>query len=218
MKITYIGHAAFAIESGDKRLLFDPWIESNPMAAWTMEQTKVWKPTHIFITHGHRDHGFNEAVELTKNGFGKAISVFELINALAERGGKGIGANIGGRFSLDGMEIYLTEAQHTSPYGLPCGFIVRLEEKIIYHAGDTGVFKGMELISELFNIDLALLPVGGHFTMGAKELPLAKRMLKAKRIIAMHYDTFPPIKLSEEMREEIKKHAEFMKPGENIEI
>ncbi len=218
MKITYIGHAAFAIESEGKRLLFDPWIKGNPMAAWTMEQVKAWKPTHIFVTHGHRDHGFSEAVELTKEGLGKAVGVFELINALTEKGGKGIGANIGGRFFLDGMEIYLTEAQHTSPYGVPCGFILKLEGKTLYHAGDTGLFSGMEILAKLFDIDMAFLPVGGHFTMGSKELPLAAEMLKAKRIIAMHYDTFPAIKLSPEDRNLIERRAEFIKPGETIEV
>jgi L-ascorbate metabolism protein UlaG (beta-lactamase superfamily) len=211
MKVTYIGHAGFMVEMGDKRLLFDPWIDGNEKAAFTLDGVKAMDPDLIFVSHGHRDHGFNEAILLTRDSEAKAIGTFELINVLMEKGGKGIGANIGGRFIVDGVEVYLTSAVHSCPFGTPCGFVVSYDGKTIYHAGDTALTKDMELLPELFELDLALLPAGGHFTMGPKELSLAKEMLKPKHCIAMHHGTFPAI---EQDMSQLEGIAEHMAPGQ----
>jgi L-ascorbate metabolism protein UlaG (beta-lactamase superfamily) len=211
MKLTYLGHAGFLIEMDDKRFLFDPWIEGNEKAAFDLEAVERMDTDLIFVSHGHRDHGFNEAVLLTRETEAQAIGTFELINALTDKGGKGIGANIGGRFHVDGVEIYLTSAVHSCPYGTPCGFVVSYKGETLYHAGDTALTKDMELLPELFDLDLALLPVGGHFTLGLKEFPLAKSMLKAKNYLAMHFGTFPAI---ETEAEEIAKLADCLEPGQ----
>jgi len=214
MKLTYLGHAGFLAEIDDKRFLFDPWITGNDKAAFDMDAVKKMGAELVFVTHGHRDHGFDEAVEITRDTKAQAVGIFELINALKEKGGKGIGANIGGRFNIDGVEIYAAPAAHSCPYAAPCGFVVSYKGKTVYHAGDTAVLKDMELLSRLFDIDAALLPIGGHFTMGLKEFPLAKEMLKAKSYVAMHHGTFPPIETDVE---KIKELADVMEPGETKE-
>lgn len=212
MKLTYLGHAGFLVEIEDRKFLFDPWIKGNEKAAFDMGAVKNMGADLVFVTHGHRDHGFAEAVEITRDTNAKAVGVFELVNALTEKGGKGIGANIGGRFAVDGVEVYLSSAVHSCPYSVPCGFVVSYKGKTIYHAGDTAITKDMELLPKLFDIDVAFLPVGGHFTMGAHELPLAKEMLKPKKVIAMHHGTFPAIETDKE-----KIDAEVMEPGEKRE-
>lgn len=214
MKLTYLGHSGFLLEIDDKKLLFDPWIISNDKAAFDMDAVKKMDADFVFVTHGHRDHGFEEAVEISRDTKAQAIGVFELIRALKEKGGKGTGLNIGGSVTLDGVGIYAASAAHSCPYGAPCGFVVTYKGKTVYHAGDTGLLKDMELLSRLFSIDLAMLPIGGHFTMGLREFSLAKEMLKAKNYVAMHYGTFPPIETD---IEKIKELADVMKPGETRE-
>lgn len=211
MKVTYLGHSGFMVEMGERRLLFDPWIEGNGKAAFSLEEVRAMDADLIFVSHGHRDHGFDEAVLLTREGKAKAIGTFELINALTDRGGKGIGANIGGRFIADGLEVYLASAVHSCPFGTPCGFVVSHEGETLYHAGDTALTKDMELISELFSLDLALLPAGGHFTMGPKELAIAKAMLRPKQCLAMHFGTFPAIEQDTSL---LSGMAEHMAPGQ----
>jgi L-ascorbate metabolism protein UlaG (beta-lactamase superfamily) len=214
MKLTYLGHAGFLIEMDDKRFLFDPWIDGNERAAFDLEAVRAMDADLVFVSHGHRDHGFNEAVLLTRDGKAQAIGTFELINALTDKGGKGIGANIGGRFIVDDVEIYLTSAIHSCPFGTPCGFVVSYKGQTVYHAGDTALTKDMELLPELFDLDLALLPAGGHFTMGPKELTIAKGMLKAKEYVAMHFGTFPAIEINET---EIAELAGSLEPGQTKE-
>lgn len=213
VKIHYIGHSAFALE-GSKRILFDPWLTGNPKATWSLEDALSFKPDYVFISHGHGDHGFSDAVEITKKR-GKAIGVFELIQALQQRGGSGIGANIGGTLKLEGVKAYVTPALHSCPYATPAGYIVEMDGVTLYHAGDTALTKEMELLGEVFEIDVALLPIGGHFTMSYKEVEKAKEMLKAKRYIGMHYNTFPPITINVE---EAKKYIEVYEPGTTIEL
>ena len=213
VRLHYIGHSAFALE-GSRKVLFDPWLTGNPKAVWDLKKALEFSPDYIFISHGHGDHGFSDAVEITKEK-GQAVGVFELIQALTQRGGKGIGANIGGTLYLDGVKAYITPALHSCPYATPAGYIVEMDGLTIYHAGDTALTKEMELLGEMFEIDVALLPIGGHFTMSYKEVKKVKEMLKAKRYIGMHYNTFPPITIDVE---EAKKHIEVFEPGAVIEL
>ncbi|MBD3210738.1 metal-dependent hydrolase [Candidatus Micrarchaeota archaeon] len=214
MKVTHIGHASFLVELKDKKFLFDPWVKGNEKAAFDIEEVKKMDADFVFVSHGHGDHGFAEAVEITRDTRATAIGVFELINALTEKGGTGIGANIGGRFVEDGVEIYLANAAHSCPFANPCGFVVSYKGETVYHAGDTALIKDMELLPELFDMDVALLPAGGHFTMGPDELKIARGMLKAKNYVAMHYGTFPAI---EQDLKRIRELADVIGPGQSRE-
>ncbi|MBU1886463.1 metal-dependent hydrolase, partial [Candidatus Micrarchaeota archaeon] len=214
MKLTYLGHSAFLAEINGKKLLFDPWIIGNTSATLDINEIKSLEPDLVFISHGHKDHGFKEAIDITKNTNAKAVGVFELVNALKEKGGKGIGTNIGGRLNLDGVEIYVTHAQHSCPYSSPCGFVVKYERKTIYHAGDTALTKDMAILTDLFDLDIAMVPIGGHFTMGLTELPLFNKMVKSKKYVGMHYNTFNEIGTD---LNKAKQFVEIMEPGESCD-
>jgi len=212
-KLTYVGHAAFMLEKDNLRILFDPWVVGNPTAAFTLDQLKAFKPHYVFVSHGHRDHGLDEAVEITKES-GRAVGVFELIAELQRRGGNGVGANAGSTVKLPEVKVFLAPALHSCPYAVPVGFVLQWEDLTIYHAGDTGLTKDLEIVAR-FKPDVALIPIGGHFTLGLEEVEEAKAMVQAKRYIGMHYDTFPPIRVD---KEEAKKHVELMEPGSSVEL
>ncbi len=210
MEVNYIGHSAFYVKILDKAFLFDPWINGNPVAKISSEIN----PTHIFVSHGHKDHGLEDATKISNEKHVPLIGVFELVNV---SGAKHIlPGNIGGAIKDDEVEIYITAAQHSCPYGTPAGFIVKYADKTIYHAGDTGLFSDMKLLGELYEIDLAFLPIGGTFTMSPKEAVLAAKMLKAKTVIPMHYNTFPAIE--QDPKELNIENKIILNPGEKIKL
>jgi len=211
--LTYVGHAAFLLEKDGLRMAFDPWVVGNPMAALSLEQLRAFQPHYIFVSHGHRDHGLDEAVELSKAS-GKVVGVFELVAEVQRRGGNGIGANAGSTVKLPEVKVFLAPALHSCPYAVPVGFVLQWDGLTLYHAGDTGLTKDLEIVAR-FKPDVALIPIGGHFTLGLEEVEEAKAMIQAKRYIGMHYNTFPPIRVDEG---EARKHVELMRPGESIEI
>ncbi|HDI74239.1 MAG TPA: metal-dependent hydrolase [Candidatus Korarchaeota archaeon] len=222
VKVTFLGHSAFLLE-GSKRILIDPWIEANPQAPVSLDQCKG---ADIYvITHAHGDHGLEDAVKLAKRHGGTIVSIYEIASEANSKGvERTVGANVGSFFEVDGVKIALTTAIHSSPIGAPTGAVVELDGKRIYHAGDTGVFYGMKLIGELYKPDLALLPIGGHFVMGPLEAAKAVELLGVKKVIPMHYGTFPVLKgRPEEFIELLKQKgidAEVivLKPGESYEL
>jgi len=137
---------------------------------------------------------------------------------------RAIGANIGGPIALEGITIYLTPAMHSSSKGSPTGVVIQSSEGSIYHAGDTGVFSDMALIRELYSPRIAMLPIGGHFTMGVREAAKAVELLGIEIVIPMHYNTFPLIKADPNeladliRRKGLKTEIKIMRPGETITI
>ncbi|MEE8473392.1 MAG: metal-dependent hydrolase [Dehalococcoidia bacterium] len=200
--VKFLGHASCIISTpGGKTLVIDPWIDGNPTCPLSMDDIK--EAQAVLVTHDHFDHVAN-AVEIVKKTGATLVATSEIANKLREDGGLeesqiigGMGMNIGGSVPIDGVTITMTQAFHTSPTGMPCGYVITLEDgSHIYHAGDTGIFDSMRLISELYPLDLALLPIGGWFTMDPVQAALALTLLRPKRVIPIHYKTFPILEQS----------------------
>ena len=225
MQIRWYGHAAFMVETGGAKLLIDPWI-SNPLSPATPQDVINAKPTHILITHDHFDH-LGESVDIAKATGAPIVGTFELTLEVAEKGipeAQTMPMNIAGTIKLgDGIEIYMTPALHTANRGAPSGFVVVTPEGTVYHAGDTALFRDMELIAELYDIDVALLPIGSVFTMGPREAAIATQLLRPRRVVPMHYNTFPLIKQDPEdfkTRVEAVSRSKvyIMKPGDVLKV
>jgi len=216
--IKFIGHAAFELELSGKLIYIDPWIEGNPQAAISLSDIK--HADYIFVTHDHGDH-LGNAVEISKKTGASVVTLYEIALEVERKGGNSIGANIGGPIKLEGITAYFTPAFHT---GRCAGVVIKGKEGTIYHAGDTGVFGDMALISELYKPDIALLPIGGHFTMGPSEAAKAVELLKPKVVIPMHYNTFPVIRADPHEFEKLVKErvpdvrVVILKPGEKYEF
>jgi L-ascorbate metabolism protein UlaG (beta-lactamase superfamily) len=199
VQITWLGHAAFKIRTPQgKTIYIDPWL-SNPNCPDGEKQ--VGQADAILVTHGHFDH-LGETVEVAKLTGAPVACNWEISVWLESQGVSGaMGMNKGGTINVGGVKVTMVSADHSSGIkdgdriangGEAAGFVVELENgHKLYHAGDTNVFGDMRLIGELYSPDVALLPIGGHFTMSPKEAAVAVRLLGVKRVIPMHYGTFP---------------------------
>ena len=199
MKFTFLGHAAGYLETESDKFLFDPFLTGNPKAAVSADQVE---PTYILLTHGHGDH-VGDAVAISKRTGAPIITTFELANWLGAQGAETIALNHGGWCKFSFGRVRFTVAFHSSStieeggrplyLGEAAGIVLETEGKIIYHAGDTALFSDMRLIGEDAPIDLALLPIGEHYTMGPKDAAKAVGFLAPKRVVPIHYGTFPPL-------------------------
>ncbi|MEK7620847.1 MAG: metal-dependent hydrolase [Patescibacteria group bacterium] len=192
MKITRLGHAAVLVEAS-KNILIDPYITDNPTAARKIDE--IPKIDYILITHDHFDH-FGDVIAIAKRDQATLIGIHEVSVRpdVIEAKITAVGANIGGTYTQDGVSFSLTPAIHSADNGSPCGFVINIDGKVLYQSGDTAVFSDMKLIPKLFgDINVALLPIGGHYTMDEKGAALAVEYLKPDITIPIHYDTWPPI-------------------------
>ncbi|MCL8206629.1 MAG: metal-dependent hydrolase [Actinomycetia bacterium] len=199
-KITWLGHATFLIDSPKGiRIVTDPWLKDNPKCPPAYHELD--RADILTVSHGHFDH-LGSAADLAKRTGASVVSNFEIVSYLQAQGvDGGVGMNKGGTVEVRGIRLTLVHAVHSSgistDHGLVYGgeaggFVIQLENGlVIYHAGDTNVFSDMALIKELYRPDIALLPIGGHFTMAPKEAAYAVRLLGPKVVIPMHYGTFP---------------------------
>ncbi len=197
--IRWWGHAFFEIGTLEgRRVLIDPWCEGNPSCPARLEDFA--QADLVLVTHDHFDHAGQAAEIVTRCGATLVANV-ETARALqaagvpAERvafGGSGM--NIGGGLAWQGLRVTMTQAFHSSATGSACGFVVRLEDgRAVYHAGDTGIFSSMGLLASLYPIEVALLPIGGVFTMDAEQAAAACRLIRPRKVIPMHFATFPII-------------------------
>jgi L-ascorbate metabolism protein UlaG (beta-lactamase superfamily) len=227
MEIKFHGHSCFELSDGETTLLIDPFLKpNNPAAVHTAEEVE---PTHIAITHGHADHVADAVPVATRTG-AHCVSIVELAEWLKSRGVENLSdPNLGGTVSFDWGSIKLVPAWHTStlpgseeaPFsaehgvaiGTPSGLVVKLGGVTVYHAGDTCLFSDMKLIAERDPIDVALLPIGGHYTMDRHDAALAAEFVGAKTVIPIHYDTFPPIETDAEA---FKSEVESKTPAEVV--
>lgn len=229
IKITYYGHSAFKLAGAGVNVLIDPWL-SNPLLNTPLEQ--VGQVDLILVTHGHGDH-VGETVPLAGKTGATVVAIHELSQILAEQGvAKVVGMNKGGTLSAAGLKITMTQAVHSStmdvggamvPAGEAGGFVVQFPNGFtVYHAGDTAAFKDMELIKELYQPELAMLPIGSHYVMNPREAALACRLIRPKWVIPMHYGTFPvltgtPEELIELLKDEPGIKVIALQPGETVE-
>ncbi len=216
MRITRLGHAVVYVE-GKKRVITDPRFSGNPVIA---KKANEVDPDIILISHDHGDHGLEDAkihVGRTRKN-AKVVAIYELS---LDFGKRGIGGNIGGTVDADGLKVSFTPALHSSSRAVPVGFIVH-DETPYYFAGDTGIFKDMELYAKIFKPKLGILPVGGRFTMDPEEASIAAEMMNLEMVLPIHYNTFPVIKQDEEKIKEAFKsrgiEVLLLKPGESAEI
>lgn len=194
MDIRFLGHAAFELSDGPTSVLIDPFLTGNPKAAVAADELS---PQAILLTHGHLDH-FGDTVSIAKRTGADVVAVVEIANELSGDGLEHVhDPNIGGTVSFEWGSAKLVPAWHTSmtPKGtanVPAGLIVRMGGATIYHLGDTSAFSDMRLIAEIEGgIDVALMCIGGHYTMDRHEAVHAARLIGAKQVIPCHYDTFP---------------------------
>ncbi|MCI0532125.1 MAG: metal-dependent hydrolase [candidate division Zixibacteria bacterium] len=227
VKLTYHGHSCFLIESGGHKLLIDPFITGNRLAKVKPEGLGC---DYILLSHGHNDH-FGDTLQIAKANNATVIAPFELAVFCEQRGCKVHPMQIGGSHDFDFGRLKLTIAHHSSAYemgdsihytGNPCGFVLTLDKKKIYHSGDTGLFMDMQLIGKKDKLDLALIPIGGNFTMDIDDAVEAVRFLKPKMAVPMHYDTFDlikqdPLQFAKKLKS-TKTKAKIVKPGESFTI
>jgi L-ascorbate metabolism protein UlaG (beta-lactamase superfamily) len=226
VRVTFIGHSCFLLDNGKEKILIDPFISGNPVARVGADQKKV---DYILISHGHGDH-LGDAIEIAKSSGATLIANYEICTYSAGKGVKKYHPmHIGGGFKFPFGSIKLTIAHHGSTLGSellsggePAGIIIRTDGKIIYHAGDTGLFLDMQLIGELDKIDLALLPIGGNFTMDVPDAVKAVEFLKPRKVIPMHYNTNELIKADpHDFVKRIKplgSEGIILNPGETYEL
>ena len=233
MEIKFHGHSCFELSEGDVTVLTDPFLKpNNPSAVVTAEEVE---PTHIAITHGHADH-VADAVAVAKRTGAHCVAMVELAEWL---GGQGVEAvsdpNLGGtvRFdwgwiklvpawhtnTLPGHPEALFSAEHGTPIGIPSGLLINIGGKTVYQTGDTCLFGDMKLIAERNPVDIALMPIGGHYTMDRHDAVVAAEFIGAETVIPMHYDTFPPIEtdaaaFKADVEAQTSSQVVLLKPGE----
>ncbi len=225
VKLTWYSHACFLIDTGDYRLLTDPFLTGNPLAPVTADGVDV---DFILVSHGHGDH-VGDTVAIAQRTGATVIANFEIQNWLAGQGVKNSHPqHIGGGFDYPWGRVKLTMAQHGSALpdgsygGNPCGFLFYIQGKKIYHACDTGLFYDMKLIGEE-GIDLAILPIGDNFTMGPADALRAVKLIEPARVVPIHYDTFEVIKQDPDrwaatVGKETGAIATVMKPGDTLTL
>jgi L-ascorbate metabolism protein UlaG (beta-lactamase superfamily) len=221
VKVKWLGHSGFQITSPEGKVIFiDPWFEGNPQAGG--EKTALGKGDFLLITHDHFDHA-GDAISVAKATGALVVSIFEIAVDLKQKGlpdsqilHGGNGMNIGGTVSFDGISFTMVQAFHSSTLGTPVGFVIKLENGFtIYHAGDTGVFSEMQLIGELYDVDLAILPVGSVFTMDGLQAAKALSLIQPKYAIPMHFGTFP---ILDPTADTFIEKAGIFCPGVKIEV
>jgi L-ascorbate metabolism protein UlaG (beta-lactamase superfamily) len=194
MEIRFLGHAAFTISDGDSTVLIDPFLTGNPKAAIAADDVAA---TTILLTHGHQDH-YGDTVEIAKRTGATVIAITELAGEIGEEGVDVRDPNLGGTVKTDWGWVKVVPAWHTSttPKGMvntPAGLLVNYKDTIVYHLGDTCLFSDLQLVGKRHPIDIALICIGGHYTMDRFDAVDAAGLVGASTLIPCHYNTFPLI-------------------------
>lgn len=216
--LRWLGHAGWEIvTSRGKRLLIDAWLSHNPVAP--VKIADLGQCDYALVTHDHADHA-SDVVEIARTTGAVMVGQPEVVKRFSDQAKaegepiETIEMNIGGTVDLDGIRVTMTEAYHSSEVGTPAGYILTLEDgKVIYHMGDTGLHINMSTWGELFDIDVVLIPIGDHYTMGARQAAHALKWLKPKHALPMHYKTFP---LLAQNADEFRRYAQATAPEVQI--
>jgi L-ascorbate metabolism protein UlaG (beta-lactamase superfamily) len=222
MEIRFLGHACFELVEGDARVLVDPFLTGNPKAAVSAAEVD---PTHILLTHGHADH-YGDVEDIAKRTGAQLVAIVEIANELSDAGIENVAdPNLGGTVKFDWGWVKLVPAWHTSttPKGqvnTPAGLLIGIGDATVYHLGDTALFSDLQLIARRGNpIDVALMCIGGHYTMDRIDAVTAAEFVAAGTVIPCHYDTFPPIEtdvqaFKSEVESQTSSKVEVLQPGE----
>ncbi len=199
MEIRFLGHACFTLSDGDATVLIDPFLSGNPKAAIAANDVSA---TTILLTHGHGDH-LGDTVDIAKRTGATTVAIVELANEVGEEGVDVKDPNLGGTVKFDWGWAKLVPAWHTSmtPKGTvntPAGLLINFKDTIVYHLGDTSLFSDLQLVGKRNPIDVALMCIGGHYTMDRVDAVDAAGLVAAKTVIPCHYNTFPPIETDAE--------------------
>ena len=217
LTFNYFGHACFQLDDGKYKLLFDPFLTGNPQAKINPDEIET---DYILVTHAHSDH-VGDGYDILKRTGATAIGIPEITDFGGENV-KSINMNLGGTLNLPFGFVRMVPALHSSGIagGVACGYVVGIGGKVIYFAGDTALFSDMKLIGERDQIDYAILPIGGHYTMDSFDAAKAVEFLGAKNVIPVHYDTWDIIKQNpEELKARVKNaKVHIVKPGESLNL
>jgi L-ascorbate metabolism protein UlaG (beta-lactamase superfamily) len=224
MQLRYLGHSGVELTSGGFNLVIDPFLTGNPTATIKPESLS---PQHIILTHAHGDHS-SDVEPIAKRTGAPVISNAEIAGYYQAKGLQGHGMNTGGSFTFPFGKLTFTPAWHSSSFpdgsygGNPMGVILELEGKRIYHLGDTALFSDLALIGKK-GIDLALVPIGDNFTMGPEDALEAVKLIGAKQVIPIHYNTFGLIKqdgaaFKRAVESQTSARCIVLEPGESVEL
>jgi L-ascorbate metabolism protein UlaG (beta-lactamase superfamily) len=226
--LTWHGHSNFQITTPECTVLIDPWFEGNPAACVGSDACS--QVDLVLVTHDHDDHT-GQVVDICKQTGAHVGAVVETAGKLAQSGVpaeqiiNGIGFNIGGTVEFKGVKVTMVQAFHSSNTGCPVGYILTLNDGYcLYHAGDTGIFSSMELFGRLYSIDLALLPIGGIFTMDPPQAALACTLLECQNVLPMHWGSFPVLEqTTDRFAQELKNlnastRLIGLQPGQSMEL
>lgn len=217
MQLTWLGHSCILLE-GSRKVLVDPFVREGSVIGTN--------PDIVAVTHGHADH-LGEAVALKR----KTVAVGEVAHYLRTKGVPAESVNFGGTLELDGVSFTLTPAVHSSRIedesgtfdgGAAAGFVIRMDGIAVYHAGDTALFSDMKLIGELYHPDIALLPIGGRYTMGPAEAMMAAQYIGARIVVPIHYNTWEriaadPLPFKNALERTTDISVKILKPGEGMD-
>jgi L-ascorbate metabolism protein UlaG (beta-lactamase superfamily) len=214
MEITWLGHSAVKIQ-GSKTLYIDPFLTGNPAASATPDE--ITEADAVIVTHHHGDH-LGDAFAICKKTGATLVGIHEVAVDAESEGITTEGMNIGGTVEVEGVKVHMVIAHHSAEKGNAAGIVVEMDGKTIYHAGDTGLSYDLKLIGEYFNPDLSFIPIGDRYTMGVPSATKAVEFIQTKKVIPVHYDTFPIVSADpEEFKKRVGDLAEviILKPGES---
>ncbi|HWD75031.1 MAG TPA: metal-dependent hydrolase [Solirubrobacteraceae bacterium] len=194
MDVRFLGHACFTLSDGDTTVLIDPFLSGNPKAAASADEVEA---TTLLLTHGHADH-VGDTVAIAKRTGAPLVAITELAGEMGQEGVEVVDCNLGGTATFDWGWAKLVPAWHTSttPKGTvntPAGLLVNFKDTLVYHLGDTALFSDLQLVGRRRPIDIALMCIGGHYTMDRFDAATAAEFVGAKTVIPCHYNTFPAI-------------------------
>ena len=225
MKYTYYGQSCFLLEADGKKFLFDPFITHNPLAK-DIDINSI-EADYILVSHGHADH-IADLPEIAKRTNAQVIALVEVAEWIKKHDVKNVTDINFGKAKFDFGILRTVWAVHSSSNpdgsygGNPAGFVLELEGKSIYYAGDTALTMEMKILADLYNLDYAILPIGGHYTMDVDDALVATKYLECSKVIGVHYNTFPPIQIDtkEAQAKFNRENKTLLLPaiGESIEL
>jgi len=217
MEITFLGHAAIKIKAA-QTIYIDPFLTGNPVAAISPDE--ITEADLVVVTHDHGDH-LGDAFPICQNTGAILVSQHEIAEKAAAEGITAEPMNIGGTVTAAGIKVHMVQALHTAGIGDPTGVVLEVEGKNLYHAGDTGLTLDMKIIGEFFHPELSFIPIGDRYTMGVESAAKAVAYCQTKKVIPIHYNTFPLVMADpEQFKKNVGDKAEviILNPGETYTL